>query len=138
MGDNAAQELAALAAAIAAANRPPACLNDELSTQNTTIVGYQNSTVIGLELLLFYNVLYSIHLNNDTIKELIWHGLISLKELTLFSKKDLEKFSKSVLCNKSPVKAQLNLQSQGQIVVLKLVILASRGIRKILIYGINN
>ena len=119
MGDNVVQETAALAAAIAAANRPPACLNAGLSTQNTTIIGYQNLTVIGLELSLFYNVLFSIHLNNDTIKELIQHGLISLKELTLFSKKDLEKFSKSVLCNKSPnatnnnwfpVKAQLNLQ----------------------------
>ena len=116
---DAAQQQADLAAAITATNRAPTCRNDGNLLVNTTIVGYSNGEEIGANLSAFYNVLFSIKLNNDTIKELIRHGLHSLEDLTLFSEKDLEKFAKSVLTNKSPdatrniwfpVKAQYSLQ----------------------------
>ena len=115
-----AQQQAAIAAAVAAV-RPqlPPCINAGDSAPNTTITGLNEGNPIGADLLAFYNVLRTIGLNNGTIEELFCHGLLSLNKLVLFSEKDLDKFSKSVMTNKSPsatndiwfpVKAQLNLQ----------------------------
>ena len=115
-----AAQQAAIAAAVAAIwPQLPPCVNTGNSTLNTIIMGLNEGNPIVADLLAFYNVLRTIGLNNGTIKELFCHRLLSLNELVLFSEKDLDKFSKLVMTNKSPsatndiwfpVKAQLNLQ----------------------------
>ena len=116
----ATQQQAAIAAAIAAVwLQLPPCVNTGNSTPNITITGLHEGNPIRADLSAFYNVLRTIGLNNGTIEELFCHRLLSLNKLVLFSKKDFDKFSKSVMTNKSPlatndiwfpVKAQLNLQ----------------------------
>ena len=114
------QQQVAIAATVAAV-RPqlPPCINAGNLNPNTTISGFNDGNPIGADLSTFYNVLRTIGSNNGTIEELFCHGLLSLNKLVLFSEKDLDKFSKSVMTNKSPlatndiwfpVKAQLNLQ----------------------------
>ena len=79
-----------------------ACVNQGNSTGTTVIPGFGGGRGIGTQKSSFYNMLRSVELNNGTIEELFRHGIYDIKKLIAFGEKALEKFAKTVSCNKSP------------------------------------